>query len=402
MLIVPTMSTIFVRTQLFDRLNAARAMSDALFAMVKPECLVERPIGERHRIIFYIGHLEAFDWNLVRATIADIKPFNADFDKLFAFGIDPVDGGLPHDVPSDWPSLERIQEYRERVRATLKRAVVDVTAGPKRDQIMNVMIEHRLMHVETLTYMFHWLDFDRKIERPQDDEPTAPAATNEMVEVAAGVATLGLPRGGKFGWDNEFNQHEVDVPAFAIDKYKITNAQYLEFVRDGGRHPKFWIERNGEWLFRGMFREYRLPADWPVYVSHEEASAYASWAGKTLPTEAQWHRAAAGSSTTAGNFNFKRWDPVSVAAYAEGAGASGAVGMTGNGWEWTSTTFAPFDGFEPFPFYPGYSADFFDGKHFVMKGGSARTAACMLRPSFRNWFQAHYPHIYAGFRCVSK
>jgi formylglycine-generating enzyme required for sulfatase activity len=75
--------------------------------------------------------------------------------------------------------------------------------------------------------------------------------------------------------------------------------------------------------------------------------------------------------------------------------------MWGNGWEWTSTLFAPFPGFQPFPFYPGYSANFFDGQHYVMKGRSARTAACMLRPSFRNWFQPHYPYVYAGFRCVS-
>jgi formylglycine-generating enzyme required for sulfatase activity len=82
--------------------------------------------------------------------------------------------------------------------------------------------------------------------------------------------------------------------------------------------------------------------------------------------------------------------------------AFGVEGMVGNGWEWTSTAFAPFPGFEPFPFYRGYSADFFDGKHFAMKGGSTRTAACMLRPTFRNWFQAHYQYMYAGFRCISR
>jgi formylglycine-generating enzyme required for sulfatase activity len=75
--------------------------------------------------------------------------------------------------------------------------------------------------------------------------------------------------------------------------------------------------------------------------------------------------------------------------------------MLGNGWEWTSTPFGPYPGFQAFPFYRGYSADFFDGKHFVMKGGSPRTAACMLRPTFRNWFQAHYQYVYAGFRCVN-
>lgn len=165
-----------------------------------------------------------------------------------------------------------------------------------------------------------------------------------------------------------------------------------------------------------MFDEIPLPPDWPVYVSHAEASAYARWAGKSLPTEVQWQRAAYGSpgnqcrqypwgskppEAMRGNFNFENWDPVSVGAYPQSASAFGVEDMLGNGWEWTSTVFAPFAGFEPFPFYPGYSADFFDGKHFVMKGASTRTAACMLRPSFRNWFQPHYQYVYAGFRCVS-
>ena len=80
--------------------------------------------------------------------------------------------------------------------------------------------------------------------------------------------------------------------------------------------------------------------------------------------------------------------------------AFGVADLVGNGWEWTSTEFAPFPGFQPFEFYPGYSANFFDGQHYVMKGGSPRTAACMLRRSFRNWFQPHYQYVYAGFRCV--
>jgi formylglycine-generating enzyme required for sulfatase activity len=90
-----------------------------------------------------------------------------------------------------------------------------------------------------------------------------------------------------------------------------------------------------------------------------------------------------------------------VVAFPEGQSAFGVFDLIGNGWEWTSSEFASFPGFRQFSFYPGYSANFFDGKHFVMKGGSARTAACMLRRSFRNWFQAHYQYVYAGFRCVS-
>jgi formylglycine-generating enzyme required for sulfatase activity len=91
-----------------------------------------------------------------------------------------------------------------------------------------------------------------------------------------------------------------------------------------------------------------------------------------------------------------------VDAHPAGASAFGVHDLLGNGWEWTSTQFGPFPGFTPFPFYKGYSADFFDGKHFVMKGGSARTDASMLRRSFRNWFQPHYPYVYATFRCTEE
>jgi formylglycine-generating enzyme required for sulfatase activity len=103
-----------------------------------------------------------------------------------------------------------------------------------------------------------------------------------------------------------------------------------------------------------------------------------------------------------GNFDFHQWDPAPAGAHPEGASAFGVHDLVGNGWEWTRTPFAPFRGFAPMPFYPGYSANFFDGKHYVMKGGSPRTAACMLRRSFRNWFQPHYPYVYATFRCVEE
>jgi len=372
------------------RIDDARQQTDRLFAMLDPGALYDRPIAERHRIVFYIGHLEAFDWNLLREGRG---PFHAEFDQLFAFGIDPVGSGLPTDQPRDWPSLAEVRNYVHRARES-----VDAILPESPDLLGNVAIEHRLMHAETLAYMFHRLPLEKKL-RPEQP-PALPALPRQegMVEIPAGPATLGLARASdQFGWDNEFEAHTVDVAAFQIDRYKVTNGEYLEFVRAGASPPVFWNKSAGKWLYRTMFDEIPLPLDWPVYVSHDDASAYAKWAGKALPTEAQWQRAA-GGAPRAGNYNFERWDPAPVTAF--GAGASGVEDMWGNGWEWTSTVFAPFPGFEPFPFYPGYSANFFDGRHYVMKGGSARTAACMLRPSFRNWFQPHYPYVYAGFRCV--
>jgi formylglycine-generating enzyme required for sulfatase activity len=175
------------------------------------------------------------------------------------------------------------------------------------------------------------------------------------------------------------------------------------------------VERNGQLFYRGMFREYPLPLSWPVYVTWKQAAAYAEWSGKSLPTEAQFQRAAFGTpnaherlypwgderpSAEFGNFDFRLWDPEPVTATPFGGSAFGMQQMTGNGWEWTSTVFGPFEGFRPEPSYPGYSANFFDGQHYVMKGGSPRTAARLLRKSFRNWFRADYPYVYASFRCV--
>jgi iron(II)-dependent oxidoreductase len=454
-----TQSDSATRHGLTKQLADARQRTDDLFALVKPDSLYERPIAERHRIIFYVGHLEAFDWNLFHERIFGLNSFHPEFDRLFAFGIDPVGGGLPNDRPSEWPSIAAVREYIRKIRAVLDDKLADALNnsqlpsgdGSPLDTLLNVAIEHRLMHAETLAYMLHQLAFDRKVRQSEPLSIVTPPVVQPSIEIPDGTVTLGLPRNnGVFGWDNEYEAHAVAVPAFAIDQYKVTNQQYLEFINVGGyetralwtgtggdheddyddrekdwdwksghgiSHPAFWRYENNQWLYRTMFEDIPLPLDWPVYVSQAEAKAYARWAGKSLPTEAEWQRAAYSTPSgdersypwgeqapdaTFGNFDFSRWNPVAVNAFAHSQSAFGVYGMLGNGWEWTSTEFAPFPGFEPFPFYRGYSADFFDGKHFVMKGGSARTAACMLRGTFRNWFQAHYQFIYTGFRCVSR
>ena len=428
---------------LVARLAEARRQSDAFFDIVRPEAIFERPIPERHRIIFYVGHLEAFDWNLLH-DVLKISLFRPEFDRLFAFGIDPVGGGLPTDQPSDWPSRPTVREYVQDVRAKIDdRLVAELDPDScGRDgfglaTLLNVAIEHRLMHLETLAYMFHQLPLTAKIRQSASIVQSDPSFSPSMTHIPAGFATLGLSRNaGSFGWDNEFESHGIQVPEFKIDKYMVTNGQFLEFMKSGGyetpsfwseedwrwktengiRHPVFWKKAGNKWQYRTMFEEIELPPDWPIYVSHAEASAYARWAGKALPTEEQWQRAAYGTpngqenfypwgklspSKTLGNFDFQSWDQCPVNAHPASSSAFGVEGMLGNGWEWTSTPFGPYPGFQAFPFYRGYSADFFDGKHFVMKGGSPRTAACMLRPTFRNWFQAHYQYVYAGFRCVN-
>jgi ergothioneine biosynthesis protein EgtB len=424
---------------LLRRLDQARAQTDKLFELVRPDFLYDRPIPERHRIVFYIGHLEAFDWNLLRPRISNVKPFDERMDRLFAFGIDPVDGGLPSDQPSDWPALEQVRRYGARVREALDGALN--RAGRVPEILLNTAIEHRLMHAETLAYMLHQLPLDKKVRQPQVGVAEREAPRPEAIEIPAGSIRLGLSRQDPdFGWDNEYEAHIVSVPGFAIDRYKVTNGQFLEFMRAGGyqdrslwtaadwewkaaqdiahpvTHPAFWNPAANRWHLKTMFEEIPLPLSWPVYVSQAEAAAYARWDGKRLPTEAEWQRAAYGSNGGVerrfpwgaekpgpdhGYFGLERWDPAPVDGFPGGRSAFGLDGLLANGWEWTASPFEPFHGFEAFPFYEGYSANFFDGKHFVMKGGSPRTDGSMLRRSFRNWFQPHYPYVYAGFRCAS-
>src|ERR1700741_1365175 len=108
-----------VEAPLLERISDARRRSDALFEIVQRDAIFERPIPERHRIIFYVGHLEAFDWNLLHENVFGLKSFHPEFDRLFAFGIDPVGGGLPTDRPSDWPDLATVRDYVRQIRAAL-------------------------------------------------------------------------------------------------------------------------------------------------------------------------------------------------------------------------------------------------------------------------------------------
>jgi ergothioneine biosynthesis protein EgtB len=291
-----------------------------------------------------------------------------------------------------------------------------------------MVVEHEAMHHETLLYMFQ--ELDHRLKRRPGDWPALPAPgasppPARKVDVPAGEAVLGAARGSiLFGWDNEFPEVRVPVPAFAVDDRPVTNADMLEFVRDGGyREPRLWRPADWDWRTRrGVDRPhswrpegegYRVrslledvpfdaAAAWPVMASWAEAAAYARWRGARLLTEAEWHRAALGAARaeTGANVGFRHGSPLPVGAHPSGASAWGVLELVGNGWEWTATPFAPFPGFEPMASYPGYSADFFDDGHFVLRGGSWATDAALLRPSFRNWFQPHYPYVFSKFRCA--
>lgn len=434
-----------------DRFHAVWSRSDEIFEILPKGELLAQPIVWRHPFIFYVGHLPAFSFNQICGGVLHWPSFNSYFDDLFCRGIDPdVDTGECHwhpEVPERWPSIAETFVYRDQVRGAILESVEalgycgsdDIMARGGR--VLQMVLEHEYMHQETLLYMMQQLTMGQKI-RPRTPVKYLfqPRRVSDSVGIPKGRARLGARFDElSFGWDNEFEQIVVEVPSFTIDSLPVTNGQFEEFVRSGGYndarywrpedwrwkkmenkcHPTCWIEQPDGWFYRTMFDVFPLARVecWPVYVSLAEARAYAAWRGKRLPTEAEYQRAAFygpdegetqypwgddAPDRQHGNFDFASWSPAPVGSSPAGASRWCVHELVGNGWELTDSPFGPLPGFTAYmPNYPDYSKDFFDGKHFVIKGASWATDAELLRPSFRNWYQAHYPYVFAKFRCVS-
>jgi gamma-glutamyl hercynylcysteine S-oxide synthase len=421
-----------------------RERSRAIFDLLADAAYYSQPIALRHPIVFYEGHLPGFSFNtLVKKGLGGAS-IDERLERLFARGIDPHEAHASSGQIRDrWPARDVVRAFAEeadrRVLDALEHADLDRPGDALLDgsEAVFAILEHEAMHQETLLYMWHRLPFEQK-RRSDSYTPRvdAPIPASEWIEVPGAVVTLGVNRGSiPFGWDNEFPANSADVRAFALERHDVTNASFLEFVEAEGyaterwwrpedwawvrqeqvSHPLFWERHDGRWYWRGMFELIPLPLSWPVYVSFAEAAAFARWKDARLPTEAEFQRAAFGApagperqhpwgdaepAASHGVFDFTSWDPEPAGSHPAGRSGWGVDDLVGNGWEWTTTPFAPFPGFKTMASYPEYSADFFDNEHVVMKGASPATARELLRPTFRNWFRARYPYVYATFRCA--
>ncbi|HTV74491.1 MAG TPA: SUMF1/EgtB/PvdO family nonheme iron enzyme [Candidatus Acidoferrales bacterium] len=399
----------------------------ALLNIPRSEAYFDRPIPLRLPVAFYDGHIPAFSFQKLVREALGAPAIDAALEELFERGIDPdrADDATATRAAVQWPSRPQITRFAQACDSAVLTALAGAELADDANPLLAgaaavyTILEHEEMHHETLLYMLHRLPLGRKhvagragIYREQQ-----PVNTGRVV-IPAGTATLGARRDElRFGWDNEFEQQTVDVPAFEVNVNDVTNREYLEFVDDGGPVPPFWVPNGGEFRLLGMFEEMPLPMTWPVYVTKAQADAFCTWrgAGARLMSEAEYHRAAFGTpegderpypwgeeppTSAHGNFDFWRFDPEPVGISPQGASAWGVLDLIGNGWEWTSTEFRPLPGFEPMPTYPRYSTDFFDERHFVVKGASPVTSRNLVRRSFRNWYRPEYPYVYATFRCA--
>ncbi|TPX36358.1 hypothetical protein SmJEL517_g01524 [Synchytrium microbalum] len=402
---------------------------DTVTGMIPTGKYLARPIALRHPFIFYFGHIPAFlDIQISRCLE---QPFTEPcyYTDIFERGIDPdmedPSKCHPHsEVPNEWPNVEEIFDYRDRVRARILNLVEDSSKVSKRlARTLFMCYEHEAMHCETFLYMLvqypHVLP-PKGISAPITRAPASSLPAPTWTSYTGGDTILGADDSDDYDlvsssenikaltWDNERPAHVVNVKPFSIQDRPVVIEEYFNFlVQHGGdgwqssdKVPASWSFEEGgsadqvdSWRVKTVFGKLPLKhaLHWPVSCSVEQASAYAVIQGRRLPTETEIaHIRNRVFITSSSNMGFLRWCPREVEF---------ETGVVGNGWEMTSTKFEPFDGFEASALYPGYSADFFDDKHNVLVGGSWATVPTIAaRKSFRNWYQTGYPYVFGQFR----
>ena len=334
----------------------------------------------RNPLIFYLGHSAVFYINKLRHVGLLEKPLNQEYEVLFEIGVDPETPEDLNDAIANikWPTVREVWQYREQVYELLTTILQKVPLNLPIQQshpLWGLMmgIEHQRIHFETSSMLIRQLPVEL-VKRPQNWQ-YAPSNgkihDNEMVELSGGVVELGKPENYPiYGWDSEYGYRRVEVQPFAVSKYMITNAQFLEFVKAGGyenqeywqqeawnwkeennaRHPKFWIANNGGYQYRAMFDEIELPLTWPVEVNYYEAMAYCRWQGEEirLMSEAEWHLASDlnGDRDTIDdyNLNLKFGSPSPVGSLEKAQSPSGIFDLCGNVWEWLNENFNPLPG----------------------------------------------------------
>ncbi|KAJ7464785.1 hypothetical protein B0H11DRAFT_2051390 [Mycena galericulata] len=408
--------------------------------MIPPSMLMQKPIDLRHICLFYLGHIPTFlDIHLSRLLQ---EPHTE--PEAFKRGIDPdVDDPSvchPHsEVPqndADWPTLVSILQFQARVRARLLKLYEDVDAGTrvmtrKVGRVLFMTFEHEALHAETLLYMLLQRAGSGTLPPPGFAPPpwaslaeawnSAPQPVSSTVTLGPATLTLGhddneaedeVPGidtdvvGHEFGWDNEHPKREVHVDEFRIEWRPVTNGQFFKYYtsQDGGvAIPASWVEIDGEMHVRTLYGPLpmKIAQNWPVLTSYSNLSKYAMVQGGRLPTESELRifleKFESGYEGGA-NLGFRNWHPIPATTGGE---RSGGKGGNGGVWEWTSTVFDQYEGFVPSALYPGYSADFFDGAHQVVLGGSYATIPRIgERKSVRNWYHHKYAYPWVSGRIV--
>jgi iron(II)-dependent oxidoreductase len=333
-----------------------------------------------------------------------------------------------------------MEEIRQRVLDRLAHADFDGGSPLLRDgYVYRMVLQHEYQHNETILQTLQLKRGAPYVPAKRYPVPALQPGTDsgsgQMVRFPGGSVEIGTDDRSA-AYDNERGRHQVRLPPFWIDVTPVTNAQFERFIAAGGytrrelwsdagwawlqrskvEAPKYWVATDAGWESRSMNRIGPVDPSHPVcHVCYYESEAFARFAGKRLPTEFEWEAAASWDPASDTKRNYPWGDAAltpqlanvdqlsfgtaPVGSYRTNISPIGCYGMIGDVWEWTSSDFLPYPGFESFP-YREYSEAFFGTEYKVLRGGSWATRPGAIRNSFRNWDYPIRRQIFSGFRCA--
>ncbi len=353
-------------------------------------------------LIWDLGHIASFEDLWLVQQIGGRGPLRGELGALY----DAIEQPRPERGELPILSGEELRVYLDAVRERTYEVLEEVSFDDSNPLLQGgfvyeLLLAHEHQHNETMLQTIQMTERYEPVRTYPAPEARRPSAGPEMVAHPGGEVEIGAgPQG--FAYDNERDRHAVVVGSFELDRLPVTNEAYAAFVEDTGAEPPMYWSRDGSggWVRTTMGRTRELVASEPVvHVDFHQASAFAEWAGKRLPSELEWEAAARGADPGEGNLDQLSFGAQSPGLRPAGASHCGALGMLGDVWEWTSSEFRAYPGFRAFP-YPEYSEVCFGPAHRVLRGGSWATRRNLVRSSLRNWDLPGRRQIFAGIRCA--
>jgi 5-histidylcysteine sulfoxide synthase/putative 4-mercaptohistidine N1-methyltranferase len=427
------------RQELREYFKNTWATYESLFALINSdEAYYLRPEPLRHPLIFYFGHTATFYINKLILSKHISQRLDNKLEAICAVGVDEMSWDDLDSTHYDWPSVDEVRVYRTKVYALVLQLIdnMELALPIQQDSLAWIILmgcEHERIHLETSSVIMRMLPLQwlNACEAWRACTQSSSAPENCFISVEQQQIVLGKSEQDKtYGWDNEYGRCAVDVDAFEVSKYLVSNQEYLEFVEAGGyQTPQFWNEEGQAWLKfsqaimpkfwrkvqqhylqRNLLSEIPLPLDWPVEVNYLEANAFCAWKQihskkhLRLPTEAEWQCLRNNKipepfqwTEAPGNTNLEYFaSSCPVNKFQQGE----LFDVQGNVWQWTESPIDAFSGFEVHPFYDDFSTPTFDGKHNIIKGGSWISTGNETLKSSRYAFRRHF-FQHAGFRYVA-
>ena len=415
------------------------SLFEKVFELLKDESVFyKRSEPTRHAMIFYFGHTATFYINkLVLMQIID-KRINPHFESLFAVGVDEMEWDDLDNKNYEWPQVSEVREYRKAVQEVVENLIDTLEFRLPISEscpmwILLMGIEHEKIHIETSLVLHRQmpLEFIKEVSAFKLCQVSGEAPKNELITIPATKVKLAKEKTHHlYGWDNEYGVYEEDVPIFHAAKFLVSNGEYMEFVNAGGYKessfwdaegleylhlsnaaaPAFWVEEDGVYRYRALFKIIDMPLDWPVEVNALEAEAFCRYKTQkeqkefTLPSESE-HRAlyeyakiedVPAFDEMSANVNFAHYCssvPVNTFAF------NGVYDVVGNVWQWSRTPIRGFEGFDVHKAYDDFSTPTFDEKHALILGSSWASSGNIMTKHSRYAFRKHF-YQNAGFRYV--